>query len=322
MFRALLRAAGATVVLAAIPAWGQQTFPSKPVRVMVGYTAGSTTDIIARILAQKLNEGLGQQVIVDNRPGASSNIASEMVAKAAPDGHTVMVVNNAVAVSRSLISKLGYDATRDLVAIAQICNMPHVLTVNASLPVKNAAELTALARRRPGELTFASAGVGVQDHISGEMYKHLAKLNLIHVPYKGGSQALADLAGGQVTMYFSGVPSAMTFIRNGKVKALAVTSAQRSGALPDVPTMQESGVPGYELVSWYGMFGTAGSPREALQRLNAEVQRILALPEVRERFAGMGLEPVGGSAEQFDKVFRAEIEKSGALIKAAGLRAD
>jgi len=321
MIRAFLCALGASLVLPASPALSQP-YPTKPVRVLVGYTAGSTTDIIARILAQRLHDALGQQVIVDNRPGASSNIASEMVAKAAPDGHTVMVVNNAVAVSRALISKLGYDATRDLVPIAQISNMPHVLTVNASLPVKSVAELTALARRRPGELTFASSGVGVQDHISGEMYKHLAKLDLVHVPYKGGSQALADIAGGQVTMYFGGVPSSMTFIRNGKVKALAVTGPRRSSALPDTPTMQEGGVTGYELVSWYGMFGTAGSPRETVQRLNAETARILSLPEVRERFMSMGLEPVGGSPEQFDKVFRAEIERSGALVKAAGLRVD
>jgi tripartite-type tricarboxylate transporter receptor subunit TctC len=317
--RAVVAAAALSGLSAGVCA---QQYPMKPVRLVVGFTAGASIDIVARAVAQRMSESLGQQVVVDNRPGAGSNIGSEMVAKSAPDGYTMLIVNNALAISHTLYPKLGYDALRDLAPIAQVSAMPHLLAVHPSLPAKNARELVALAKSKPGALTFASSGVGVSDHIAGELFKYMNKINMVHIPYKGGPQAATDVASGQVDMWFGGLPSTLPFVNSGKLRALAVTSLQRSATLPNVPTVDESGVPGYEVILWYGTFVPAATPKDIVQRLNTEVDKALTQPEIRERFATLGLTAVGGPPERFAKFFRSEIEKWGKVIKAAGLKAE
>jgi tripartite-type tricarboxylate transporter receptor subunit TctC len=292
------------------------------VRLVVGFTAGASIDIVARAIGQRMGESIGQQVVVDNRPGAGSNIGAEIVAKSAPDGYTVLIVNNALAVSHTLYAKLNYDALRDLTPVSQVSAMPHLLGVHPSLPAKNIKELIALAKAKPGMLSFASSGVGVSDHIAGELFKYMTGIKMVHVPYKGGPQAATDVASGQVDMWFGGLPSIMPFVKSGRVRALAVTSRQRSPALPDVPTMDDAGVPGYEVILWYGIFAPAATPREIVQRLNAEIGKAQDAPDVRERFATLGLTAVHTSPDQFGRFFRAEIEKWGKVVKAAGLRAE
>jgi tripartite-type tricarboxylate transporter receptor subunit TctC len=299
-----------------------QQYPAKPVRLVVGFTAGASIDIVARAIGQRMGESLGQQVVVDNRPGAGSNIGAEIVAKSPPDGYTILIVNNALAVSHTLYAKLSYDALRDLTAVSQVSAMPHLLGVHPSLPANNIKELIALAKAKPGMLSFASSGVGVSDHIAGELFNYMTGIKMVHVPYKGGPQAATDVASGQVDMWFGGLPSIMPFVKSGRVRALAVTSLQRSPALPDVPTMNEAGVPGYEVILWYGIFAPAATPREIVQRLNAEISKAQDAPDVRERFATLGLTAVHTSPEQFEKFFRAEIEKWGKVVKAAGLKAE
>ena len=302
-------------------AWAQQ-YPAKPVRLVVGFTAGASIDIVARAIGQRVGESVGQQVVVDNRPGAGANIAAEIVAKSPPDGYTILIVNNALAVSHTLYAKLNYDALRDLAPVSQVSAMPHLLGVHPSLPAKNIKELIVLAKAKPGLLSFASSGVGVSDHIAGELFKYMTGIKMVHVPYKGGPQAATDVASGQVDMWFGGLPSIMPFVKSGRVRALAVTSLQRSPALPEVPTMNEAGVPGYEVILWYGIFAPAATPREIVQRLNAEIVKALAAPEIRERYAALGLTAVGSAPDPFEKFFRAEIEKWGKVVKAAGLKAE
>ena len=302
-------------------AWAQQ-YPAKPVRLLVGFTAGASIDIVARAIGQRMGENMGQQVVVDNRPGAGSNIAAEIAAKSPPDGYTILIMNNALAVSHTLYAKLNYDALRDLAPVSQVSAMPHLLGVHPSLPAKNIKELIALAQAKPGMLNFASSGVGVSDHIAGELFKYMTGIKMVHVPYKGGQQAATDVASGQVDMWFGGLPAIMPFVKGGRVRALAVTSPQRSPAMPDVPTMNEAGVPGYEVILWYGIFAPAGTPREIVQRLNAEIVKALGAPEIRERYAALGLIAVGSPPEQFEKFFRAEIEKWGKVVRAAGLKAE
>ncbi len=317
-----------SAVLAAAVTFGMsavalaQQYPAKAVRLIVGFAAGASIDTVARALAQRMSESLGQQVLVDNRPGAGSNIGSEIAAKSPPDGHTIVIVNNALSISHTLYARLGYDALRDLAPVAQVSAMPHLLTVHPSLPAKNVKELIALAKARPGALNFASSGAGVADHIAGELFKHMLSLNMVHVPYKGGPQVTADLVAGHVDMWFGGLPASLPFVKNGKLRALAVTSLKRSPALPEVPTMNEAGVPGYEAILWYAIFAPAATPREIVQRLNSEIDKALGIPEIRERFATLGLTPVGGTSQQLDRFFRAEIDKWGKVIKAAGLKAD
>ena len=317
----------ANAVLAILMLFGScivsaQQYPARPVRLVVGFTAGASIDIVARAIAQPMGESMGQQVVVDNRPGAGSNIGSEIVAKSPPDGYTILIVNNGFAISHSLYQKLNYDALRDLTAVSQVSAMPHLLGVHPSLPAKNIRELIALAKAKPGMLSFASSGVGVSDHIAGELFKYMTGIKMVHVPYKGGPQVATDVASGQVDMWFGGLPSIMPFVKSGRVRALAVTSLQRSPAVPDVPAMDEAGVRGYEVILWYGIFAPAATPKQIVQRLHAEIAKALNVREVRERFATLGLTAVGSSPEQFDKFFRAEIDKWGKVVKAAGLKAE
>jgi tripartite-type tricarboxylate transporter receptor subunit TctC len=303
-------------------AWAQPAYPSKPIRVLIGFTPGGTIDVIGRILAQKLTDLLGQPVVIENRPGAGANIAAEVVAKSAPDGYTLLEVNPGLAVSATAYRHLKYDAMKDLAPVSQIAIAPHVLIVHPSLPVKSVKDLVALAKSRPGQLNFASGGPGNSDHLAGELFKSMAHIDIVHVPYKGGVQAASDVANGEVSMYFPGLSTAWLLTKSGKVRALAVTTATRSVFEPDWPTMAEAGLPGYEHVLWAALFAPAGTPKEIVTRLNAEIQKALAMPDVRERIMAVGAEPGGSSPERLGALLKNEIEKYGKLIRAIGLRID
>lgn len=310
----------AVLVVCACSAAEAQNYPVRPVRVLVGFTPGGTTDVVARILAQKMSEGLGQSVVIDNRPGAGANIAAELAAKSPPDGYTLLCVNPGLAISATLYAKLGYDALRDLAPIARVADSSHLLIVHPSLPVRSVKELVALARARPGELSFSSAGVGNADHFAGELFKALARINLVHVPYKGGAQAAQDTVAGQVSMYFSGILVGLPLSRAGKVRALAVATRSRSPLAPEIPTVAESGLPDYEMVLWNAVFAPAAAPRQIIERLNAEILKALKATDVRERLLGVGAVPSPSSPEELGAFFRSEVEKFGRIVRATGLR--
>jgi tripartite-type tricarboxylate transporter receptor subunit TctC len=310
-----------TLLLAASAAHAQ-AFPSRPVRILVGFTAGSSIDVVVRIIGQKLSEIWSQPVIIDNRLGAGGNVAADAVAKAAPDGHMLLSPNAGLAISAAFYRKLPYDALKDLRPITQIAAQPHILAVNNDLPAKSVKELIALAKAKPGQLSFASGGPGNSDHMAGELFKYMAAIDIVHVPYKGGNQALNDTISGQVAMYFPGVPVALPMINAGKVRAFATTGAKRLPALPDVPTLAEAGVPGYEVILWYGLLGPAGLPTDVTNKIQADVARVLKMPDVRERLAGLGVEPVGSSPEAFAALLKSEIAKWEKVKKATGLTVD
>jgi tripartite-type tricarboxylate transporter receptor subunit TctC len=297
-----------------------QAYPTKPVKIMVGASAGGGTDIIARLLAEKLAEVYKASFVVENRPGASNTIAADMTAKAAPDGHTLLAATNTGQAIAPHLMKLGFDPIKDLTPVALIVTVPNVLAVNADLPVKNVAELVALMKAKPDDFKFASSGVGSTQHIAGEGFKHSAGVKMIHVPYKGSSQAHLDLIGGNVQIMFDTTSSAMTHIKSGKLKALAVTTSQRSSELPNVPTLAEAGVPGFEMSTWYGLYVTAGTPRDVVLRLQTEMARILKLPDVQTKLKGLGGEPGNVNADQFAALNKAEYERFGKLIKDANIK--
>ena len=299
-----------------------QTFPSKPVRILVGFTAGSSIDVVVRILGQKLNEIWGQPVIIENRLGAGGNVAADAVAKAPPDGHTLLSPNAGLAISAAFYRKLPYDALKDLHPITQLAQQPHVLAVNNDLPAKSVKELIALAKAKPGQLSFASGGPGNSDHMAGELFKYMAGIDIVHVPYKGGNQALNDTISGQVAMYFPGVPVALPMVKAGTVRAFATTGAKRLPALPDVPTVAEAGIPGYQVILWYGLLGPAGLPTDVTNKIQADVARVLKMPDVAARFGGLGVEPVGSSPDAFAALLKSEIAKWEKVKKATGLTVD
>lgn len=297
-------------------------FPAKPVRLLVGFSPGSSTDTVARTIAPKIAESWKQPVVIDNRAGAGGNIAAENVVNANADGYTLLFANNGLVISRSLYRKLPFDALRDLEPVTQVTAMPHVLSVSPSLPASSVKELIALAKSKPGELNFASAGTGNSDHMAGELFKFMSGANLVHVPYKGGPPALTAAMTGEVAMYFGGLPVSVPQIKAGKVKALAVTGAKRSAALPNVPTVAEAGLPGYEVNLWYGIFAPAKTPRATVARLASEAQRALKAPDVQERLTGLGVELVGSSPEQFRAFVQSENAKWSKVVKATGLTVD
>ena len=309
------------LLLAACTASAQQ-FPGKPVRILVGFTAGSSIDVVVRIVGQKLSEMWGQPVIIDNRLGAGGNVAADAVAKAAPDGYTLLSPNAGLAISAAFYRKLPYDALKDLRPITQIAAQPHVLTVNNELPANSVKELIALAKAKPGQLSFASGGPGNSDHMAGELFKYMAGIDVVHVPYKGGNQALNDTISGQVAMYFPGVPVALPMVKAGKVRAFATTGPKRLPALPDVPTLAEAGVPGYEVILWYGLLGPAGLSDDVTAKIYAAMARVLKMPEVQERLAGLGVEPVGSTPAAYAAFLKAEIAKWEKVKKATGLTID
>ena len=318
----LLSIALALSCLSALPALAQQPYPSKPVKIMVGASAGGGTDIIARMLAEKFNDAFKASFVIENRPGASNTIAADLTAKAVPDGHTLLAATNTGQAIAPHLLKLSFDPIKDLIPIGLIVTVPNVLAVNANTPAKDVKELIALMKAKPDEYKYASSGIGSTQHIAGEGFKHATGVQMIHVPYKGSSQAHLDVIAGQVQIMFDTTSSAMGHIKSGKLKPLAVTTAQRSAELPNVPTLAEAGVPGFEMSTWYGLYVTAGTPRDVVARLQAETARILKLPDIQTKLKGLGGEPGNLTPEQFAAMNKAEYERFGKLIKDANIKID
>jgi tripartite-type tricarboxylate transporter receptor subunit TctC len=308
-------------LLAAAPA-AAQTYPVKPVRIMVGASPGGGTDIIARMLAEKFGEAFRQSFVVENRPGASNTIAADLTAKAPPDGYTLLAATNTGQAIAPHLLKLGYDPLKGLQPLGLIVTVPNVLVVSDSVPAKDVKQLVALMKANPTGFQFASSGIGSTQHIAGEAFTMLTGTKAVHVPYKGSSQAHADLITGRVQIMLDTTSSAMPQIRAGKLRPLAVTTARRSAELPDVPTLAEAGYPGFEMSTWYGLFVTGGTPRPIVDRLAAELDRVLKLPDVQAKLRGLGGEPGAITVEQFAEMNRAEFERMGKLIRDAGIKAE
>lgn len=319
-----LRIAGATLaglvlgVSTAVAAQGK--YPDKPIRLIVPVAPGGGTDFIARLLGQKLNEAWGEPVIVDNRPGAAGNLGVEIAAKAVPDGYTLVIPITSFPINPSLYAKLPFDTVRDFAPITLVASAPLLLVVNPKLQANSVKELIALAKAKPGALNFANSGSGTTAHLAGEMFKRMAGVDIVSVPYKGGGPAVIDLLAGNVQMYFSTIPAALTQVKAGRLRALAVTGGKRMSEISDIPTVSESGLPGFEVIAWFGMFAPARTPQPVVRKLNAELVRILNTSEVREKMAGHGLIPGGNTPEQLGSFLKAEIAKWSKVIKDADIR--
>jgi len=322
--RTLIRTVIAAAVLGALPgAVHAQAWPSKPITYIVPFPPGGTTDVLARILGQKLGAALGTTIVVENKPGAGGNVGSEFVAKAAPDGYTILGGTiSSHAINVSLYPKLPYDPVSSFQPITLIGSNPNILVVNASSPYKSVQDITAALKAKPGSLSYASAGNGTSQHLSAELYKYLAGVDMVHIPYKGSGPAIQDVIGGQVPMMFDTSVVAGPHIEGGRLRALAVTSAKRASAFPNVPTMAESGVPGYDVVSWQAIFAPAGTPKPIVDRLHAELAKILKDPEVQDRLAKLGLDPSGMTPSELAAFQKAEIDKWAKVIKAANIKID
>ncbi|MBI4189060.1 MAG: tripartite tricarboxylate transporter substrate binding protein [Betaproteobacteria bacterium] len=300
-----------------------QSYPSKPIRFIVPFVPGGGTDLVARTIGQKLNQTWDQQVVIDNRPGASGIIGTVLAAKAAPDGYTILLgFVGTISINPSLFSKLPYDPMKDFAPVTLATSQPLVLAVHTSVPAKSVKELIALAKSKPGQLTFASGGTGTDTHLSGEMFKTMAGIDIVHVPYKGIGLAVIDILGGHVAIIISSPPGVISHVKAGKLRALAVTSATRLRAMPDLPTIAESGLPGYDVSGWFGVLAPAGTPKDIVTKLNTEIVKILHLPDVREQLATLGLEITTSTPEQFAAYITAEIAKWAKVIKASGARAE
>ncbi len=297
-----------------------QSWPAKPVRIMVGASPGGGTDIIARMLAEKYQAALGQPFVVENRPGAANTIAADLTAKAAPDGYTLLLATNTAQAIAPHLMKLGYDPIKDLAPVALIVVVPNVVVVGPAVPAASIKELVALLKAKPGSFSCGSSGIGSTQHLACEAFALATGTRIVHVPYKGSSQALADLIGGQIQLILDTTSSAMSFIRSGKVKALAVMTPRRAVELPEVPTLAEAGVPGVEMTTWYGLFTTGGTPPDVVAKLYAETTKTLQLPDVRKRLVGLGGEPGALSAEQFGAMNKADFDRSGKLIRDTGIK--
>jgi tripartite-type tricarboxylate transporter receptor subunit TctC len=300
-----------------------QGYPNHVIRLVVPFPPGGTTDILARAVAQKLTEAMGQSVVVDNRPGAGGNIGADVVAKSAPDGYTLLMGTVGThAINPSLYARMPYDHVKDFVPVVLVAGVPNVLVVNPSLPVNSVADLIKLAKAKPGSINFASSGNGTSIHLSGELFKTMAGVDMTHVPYKGSAPALTDLISGQVQVMFDNLPSSLPQIKAGKLRAIAVTSLKRAPALPDVPTISESGLPGFEASSWFGVLAPAGTPPAVVTRLNTEVNKWLQTPEAKEQLLAQGAQAAGGTPEQFAAFIRSETEKWAKVVKASGAKVD
>lgn len=312
---------GAGVVAGATPVIAQ-TYPSKPIRIIVPYPPGGITDILGRLVAQKLNAAWGQPVVVENRPGAGTNLGSELVAKAPPDGYVLLWAGIANTVGPALYPKLPYDPLRDFAWITNLAKVPVMIVAHPSVPVHNARELIALAKAKPGRLTFGSAGIATSGHLAGELLRSMAHINITHVPYKGSAYALTDAISGQIDLYFGAMASPMPHVKAGRLRALAVTSLRRAAAAPDLPTLDEQGVKGFETSTWYGVAAPAGTPGDIVGKLHDEIVRIIKLPEVRERLAAEGADFVGDTPAEFTNFVKAELAKWGRVVKQSGAKAD
>ena len=300
-----------------------QDYPTRPVRMVAPFAPGGATDVLARLVSQKLSERWGQTVIVDNRPGAGGNIGAELAARAAPDGYTLLVAGAPHAINVTLYGKLSYDLVKDLAGINRIAGYPSAIVVHPSLPVKTVKDLIALARKRPGELNFGSAGPGSPNRLAIELFMIMAKIKMVHIPYKGGSgQMVGDLLAGQVQLASIGLPPSMAYINAGKMRAIAVTGMSRSPLLPNVPTVNEAGLPGFDVTSWYGMFAPAALPKNLVAKINGDIAAILDTADMKQRLEKLGADPGPMSPEDFGKFVRAEVEKWAKVVKASGAKVD
>jgi tripartite-type tricarboxylate transporter receptor subunit TctC len=318
--RQYLQLVGSAAALAAVSsfAWSQ-TYPSQPVRLIVGYSAGGTYDILARLIGQRLSERLGQPFVIENRPGAASNIATEAVVRATADGYTLLVAGPANAINATMYDKLNFDFIRDIAPVAGITREPLIMEVHPSLPTKSVPEFIAYAKANPGKINMASPGNGSSGHVAGELFKMMAGVNMVHVPYRGASPALTDLLGGQVQVYFGAAPASIEYVRSGKLRALAVTTATRSQAMPDIPTVGEF-VPGYEASAWYGVGAPKSTPMIIVEKLNREINTALGDPNIRAQLAHQGSTVIPGSPAEFGKLLADETEKWGKVIRAANIK--
>ena len=311
---AMVMAGGVTAALA-------QTYPVKPIRLVVGFTPGGGVDINARLLQPKLTEYLGQQVIVENRPGAGTNIANEYVAKSPPDGYTLLINTAALAINLSLYKKVNYEA-RDFAPVSLLSMSPNILVVHASVPVKSVKELVALARSRPGRLNYSSAGAGSTQHLAGELFNLRTGEKIVHVPYKGSAPSLTAVIGGEVDLTYANIPAISAHVKSGRLRPIANLGPRRSDQLPEVPTMAEAGVKGVEVVVWYGVFAPAATPRDIVARLAEAIGRAARSPDMKQKLIDLGAEPVGNTPEEFGKLFRDEVARWAEVVKVSGARAD
>ena len=318
----ILRALCAVLLALALPA-GAQDYPAKPIRFVVPYPAGGPLDTVARLLGQKVGEALGQPVVVDNKPGAGGNIGADIVAKSPPDGYTILMGAVAThAINPTLYASIPYDPVRDFTPITQVASTPNVLVVNPAVPANDVRSFIAYAKAHPGKLNFGSGSTGSAGHLAGELFNAQAGVKMTHVPYKGAAPAMQDLLGGRIDLMFDNLASSMAQVKAGKVRALAVTTAKRSSLAPQLPTIAESGLPDFDISTWFGVFAPAGVPRPVVERLHAELTRALAAPDVRERMLALGAEPVGDRPEEFAAYIGREAEKYARVIRASGAKVD
>ena len=313
-------ALSAALALACAAAQGQ-AYPVKPVRLLVPFAAGGTTDVLARLVGQKLSDTLGQQVVIDNRPGANGNLGTDIAAKSPADGYTIaLIFDGTIAINPAVYRKLPFDPQKDLAPIGNVAQLPLIMVVHPDVPAKNVAEFVAYAKANPGRVNYSSAGPGSTGHLTGELLKARAGIDLVHINYKGGGQAVQDLLGGQIQMLLTGLPTVEGHLKGGKLRALAFTSAKRIAGAPDVPTLAESGYPGFVVASWYGLFAPAGTPPDILRKLNADLNRILQAPDVLARLSTLGVEPTGGTPEQFAETIRIDTLRWAKVVNDAGIR--
>ena len=310
----------AMLVAVAAGAAAQAGYPSRPVRVIVPSSAAGGTDIVARIIAPRLSERLGQQIVIDNRPGAGTMIGIELAAKSPPDGYTLLMGLSTLAINSALHTKVPYDPVRDFAPITQAVSSASIIVVHPSVPVKTLKELIAFARARPGQLNYASAGTGTYPHMTMELFLSMAGLRMVHIPYKGTGPAMIDMLAGHTATMAATVLTGMPQIRSGRLRALGITSKERSAVAPDIPTIAEAGLPGYESVQWYGMLAPAKTPKEIVARLHGEITRVLQMPDIKERFAGDGADPVGNTPEEFARFIQSELTKWAKVARAAGIK--
>jgi len=317
--------AACAAMLAALALAGPATaasYPDKAVRVVVGFSAGGTTDVAARIIAKELGDDLGESFVVENKPGAGSNIGAELVARAKPDGYTLYMVAVTSTINQTLYKNLSFDIVKDFSPIALVIKVPNILVVNPSLPVKNVQELVSYLKAHPGKVSFASSGSGTSIHMAGELFKLRAGVDIVHIPYKGSAPAMTDLIGNQVQMMFDNMPSAWPHVQAGKLRALAVTTAERSATAPEIPTMMESGFDKFDVSSWFGLIAPAGTPPEIIAKLNASVQKALAKPEVQQRFKDLGAVTARTTPAEFGAFIKSEVEQWGTVVKASGAKVE